>query len=73
MPRKSEPLLSNCVRELRKHSELTQAELAKQTQVTRQTIVALETGAYVPSLTFAMRLARVFDCPVEDIFQLDEQ
>ena len=72
MPRKSEPGLSNCVRKLRKQSELTQAELANQVQVTRQTIVALETGAYVPSLTFAMRLARVFDCSVEEIFQLDE-
>ena len=72
MPRKSEPALSNCVRELRRHNELTQAELANQTQVTRQTVVALEAGAYVPSLTFAMRLARVFDCPVEEIFQLDE-
>ena len=72
MPRKPEPGLSNCARELRKQSELTQAELANRVQVTRQTIVALEAGAYVPSLTFAMRLAQVFDCSVEEIFQLDE-
>ena len=70
MPRKSEPTLSNCVREFRKKHEMTQAELAERTDVTRQTIVALEAGAYVPSLTFAMRLASVFKCPIEKLFRL---
>ena len=72
MPRKSEPSLTNCVKEFRKHIGMTQAELADQVSVTRQTVVALEAGAYVPSLVFAMRLARVFDCPVEELFQLEK-
>lgn len=73
MPRKAEPKLSNCVKQLRKEcSELTQADLAKETGVTRQTIVALEAGAYTPSLAFAIRIARVFDRTVEEVFQLDE-
>lgn len=73
MPRKAEPKLSNCVKQLRKElTQLTQAELAKRTGVTRQTIVALEAGAYTPSLAFAIRISRVFDRSVEEIFQLDK-
>lgn len=73
MPRKAEPTLNNCVKELRVEVDgLTQAELASQVGVTRQTIVALEAGAYTPSLALAMRIARVFGRPVEEIFQLDE-
>lgn len=73
MPRKAEPKLSNCVKQLRKElTQLTQAELAKRTGVTRQTIVALEAGDYTPSLAFAIRISRVFDRSVEEIFQLDK-
>ena len=73
MPRKAEPTLTNSVRQLRgKVDSMTQARLAAQVGVTRQTIVALEAGAYTPSLTLAMRIAKVFDRPVEEIFQLDE-
>ncbi len=50
------------------HGELTQAELAKKVGVTRQTIVALETLRYAPSLELAMKLASVFDCKVDDLF-----
>ena len=71
MPRKHEPTLQNCVRDLRTQSELTQQALADHVQVTRQTIVALEAGAYTPSLALALRIARVFDQPVEEIFTLE--
>ena len=48
---------------------MTQEELARQVGVTRQTIIAIEAGGYVPSLTLAFRLARVFDLPVEEVFE----
>jgi len=73
MPRKSEPTLRNSVRELRtSRTDLTQQALADKVGVTRQTIVAMESGAYTPSLPLAIRLARVFDQRVEDVFTLDE-
>lgn len=72
MPRKSEPTLSNSIRDLRASGLLTQQDLADRVGVTRQTIVALEKGAYTPSLALAIRIARLFGKPVEEIFQLDE-
>ena len=73
MPRKPEPNLTNCVRELRGQAEgMTQQSLADAVGVTRQTIVAMETGTYTPSLALAIRIARVFECNVEDVFQLNE-
>lgn len=73
MPRKPEPNLTNCVRELRGQAEsMTQQSLADAVGVTRQTIVAMETGTYTPSLALAIRIARVFDCNVEDVFALNE-
>lgn len=73
MPRKSEPTLANNVRELRvAEMDLTQQALADKVGVTRQTIVAMEAGAYTPSLALALRIAQVFDQSVEEIFWLDE-
>ena len=73
MPRKSEPTLSNCIRTLRsKTPGMTQQDLADRVGVTRQTIVALEGGAYTPSLALALRIARTFGKKAEDVFQLDE-
>ena len=71
MPRKSEPQLINCVRELRQEQTgITQQALADQVGVTRQTIVAMESRAYTPSLALAIRIARVFDRSVEEVFTL---
>ena len=73
MPRKPEPNLTNCVRELRQATEsMTQKSLADAVSVTRQTIVAMESGNYTPSLPLAIRIARVFKRSVEDVFVLDE-
>jgi putative transcriptional regulator len=73
VPRKKEPTLSNCVRDLRAaNSGMTQQKLADCVGVTRQTIVALEGGAYTPSLALALRIARVFGKTTEDVFRLDE-
>jgi putative transcriptional regulator len=68
-----EPDLSNCVREIRAGTPgMTQQELADRVGVTRQTIVALEGGAYTPSLALALRIARVFGKATDDVFRLDE-
>lgn len=73
MPRKSEPNLSNCIRALRsKTPGMTQQDLADRVGVTRQTIVALEGGAYTPSLALALRIARTFGKTAEQVFRLDE-
>jgi len=72
LPRKSEPKLDNCVRELRTQLKLTQQSLADKVGVTRQTIVAMESSSYVPSLPLAIRLSRVFDRAVEEVFTLEE-
>ncbi|MFC1693135.1 helix-turn-helix transcriptional regulator [Candidatus Latescibacterota bacterium] len=51
---------------------MTQEELANRVGVTRQTIIALEAGKYVPSLSLAFRIARAFGVTVEDVFQYEE-
>jgi len=62
--------ITNRIRTLRFHAgEMTQAELARQVGVTRQTVIAIEQGKYSPSLEVAFRMARVFGVPLEDVFQ----
>ena len=62
--------IKNQIRRLRfEKNEITQAELAKKTGVTRQTIIALEAQKYSPSLELAFRIAKVFDIPLEEVFQ----
>jgi putative transcriptional regulator len=61
--------LTNNIRRLRfEHGEMTQAELARRADVSRQTINAMEAGDYNPSLMLALRIARIFGVPVEDVF-----
>lgn len=61
--------VGNRIRRFRfEHGEMTQAALAEAVSVTRQTIIALEAGKYVPSLTLAFRIARAFDANVEEVF-----
>lgn len=65
----SETPISNHLRRLRfDHDEMTQDALARAVGVTRQTVVALETGRYAPSLELAMRLADVFGKRVDEVF-----
>ena len=62
--------ISNRIRALRfEHGEMTQQELADRAGCTRQTIVMLEQGKYVPSLALAFRIARTFDAKVEEVFE----
>lgn len=63
--------LTNRVKELRAKHRYTQHDLAERVDVTRQTIVALEKGSYIPSLLLAMKIARAFQLPVEEIFFME--
>jgi len=65
--------LSNTLAQLRKQNNMTQEDLAKQIDVSRQTIIAIEKGNYVPSLLLAMKISSVFDTTVETIFQLNNE
>jgi putative transcriptional regulator len=62
--------VTNSIRALRfTHGEMTQADLAERIGVTRQTIIAIEQGRYSPSLEMAFQIARVFQVPLDDVFQ----
>jgi len=65
--------LNNKIRRFRfDNGEITQEELANRVGVTRQTIIALEAGKYVPSLALAFRIARAFGVTVEEVFLYEE-
>jgi putative transcriptional regulator len=65
--------MKNRLRVLRAEREWSQADLAKRTDVSRQTINALETGKYDPSLPLAFKIAAVFGQPIEAIFEPDDE
>jgi putative transcriptional regulator len=66
--------ISNSIRKFRFHNnEMTQQELADKVGVTRQTIVAIESGKYSPTLELAFRMARVFKVPLEEVFSFIEE
>ena len=60
--------ITNILYELRKSKNITQEELARELNVTRQTIIAIEKGNYVPSLALAFKISRYFKLPIERIF-----
>ena len=60
--------LINLVKELRTQKEISQGNLAEMVGVTRQTIISLEKGSYVPSLLLAMRISEALTTPIEEIF-----
>ncbi len=60
--------MHNLIRELRASAGLSQGKLATEMGVSRQTINAIETGRYTPSLPLAIALARFFSLPVEEVF-----
>jgi putative transcriptional regulator len=64
--------MRNTVRELRTAHGWTQADLALRLKVSRNSVNAIETGRYEPSLTLALRIARLFGKPVEEIFFLEK-
>ena len=65
--------VTNRIRALRfANGEMTQADMADRVGVTRQTIIAIEQGRYSPSLEMAFQVARVFDVPLDEVFQYPE-
>lgn len=62
--------LENFVQKHRVSKGITQEDLAKKIGVTRQTIIAIEKGNYIPSTLLALKLSQYFDTEVENLFQL---
>ncbi len=67
-----EYIMKNSIRVERAIKRMTQAQLAELIGVSRQTIVAVESEKYVPSTVLSLKIARVFDKRVDDIFELEE-
>lgn len=65
--------LNNLIKEKRTALGLTQDELAEKLEVSRQTIISLEKGRYNPSLILAFKIARLFECRIEDVFKPEEE
>ena len=63
--------MKNRLKVLRAEHDWTQAQLAERLEVSRQTINAIEKGKFDPSLPLAFKAARLFDMPIEEIFQDD--
>jgi len=61
-------LTKNLLKEKRTKANLSQEKLADLVDVSRQTIISIETGRYVPSLELALKLAKQFKCKIEDLF-----
>ncbi len=62
--------LNNRIRVFRAEHRLSQSDLAEAIGVTRKTISTIEVGRFVPSTTIALKIARYFDVPVEQVFSL---
>jgi putative transcriptional regulator len=63
----------NRVREQRQLRLMSQAELAATLDVSRQTVISIENGRYLPSLPLAFRIARFFELPIDKLFTPDEE
>jgi len=63
--------VKNRLKVLRAERDWTQADLAKALEVSRQTVNAIETGKYDPSLPLAFKISWLFEMPIENIFQAD--
>jgi putative transcriptional regulator len=64
--------MTNNIRVERAIKNITQGQLAEQVGVSRQTVNTIESNKYVPSTVLALKIARIFNKPVEEIFILDE-
>ena len=66
-------LLENRIRVFRAEHRLSQSDLAQLIGVTRKTISTIEVGRFVPSTVIALRIARFFDVPLEELFSLTDK
>ena len=62
--------LLNNLEQSRKNKGLTQQELSNKADVSRKSINAIENGIYVPSTVLALKISKIFNCKVEDLFEL---
>ena len=60
--------MKNRVKEFRENASLTQIDLGKMLEVSRQTVISLETGKYNPSLPLAYKIAKIFNKTIEEVF-----
>lgn len=65
--------MNNIIRQLRTERGWSQVVLGDKLDISRQSVIAIETGRYDPSLPLAFRVARLFDRPIEEIFQFDDR
>jgi putative transcriptional regulator len=65
--------MKNLIKVERARQNLTQAELAEKVKVARQTIIAIEAGKFVPSTILAFKIAKVLQCKVDEIFELEDR
>lgn len=65
--------MTNTIRVERARHNMTQADLAEKVKVSRQTINSIEIGKFVPSTVLALKIARVFNVPMDEIFKLEEK
>ncbi|MBQ3198405.1 MAG: helix-turn-helix transcriptional regulator [Alistipes sp.] len=65
--------MNNKIRVARAEVRMTQQQLAEAAGVSRQTINAIESGKFVPSTVLALKMAKIFSKPVEEIFQLEDE
>ncbi|WP_223701749.1 helix-turn-helix transcriptional regulator [Sutcliffiella deserti] len=64
--------MKNRIKNLRKAAKMTQEDLAIKVGVSRQSIIAIESGKYNPSLELAYNISKVFDCIIEEVFILEK-
>jgi len=64
--------MDNRIKELRQKERWTQEELARRVGVSRQSVVAIESGKYNPSLELAFKISREFNCTIEEVFLFKE-
>lgn len=65
--------MKNRIRELRKFKKITQEELSKQVGVSRQSIIAIESGKFNPSLELAYNISKAFNSTIEEVFIFEEE
>ncbi|MED4017878.1 helix-turn-helix transcriptional regulator [Sutcliffiella cohnii] len=63
----------NHIKEIRTSKAITQVQMAEDLQITRQTINAIEKNKYNPSLELALKIAKYFNVPFEELFYLEEE
>ncbi|MEG0385721.1 MAG: helix-turn-helix transcriptional regulator [Solibacillus sp.] len=65
--------MKNGIRELRGFQKITQEELSKQVGVSRQSIIAIESGKFNPSIELAYNISKAFNCTIEEVFIFEEE